>query len=304
MSIIFGPINSRRFGKSLGIDLSPNKKQCNFDCLYCELKSAKVVDSYSDIVDIDLVINEVKEVLKKYKTLDVLTITANGEPTLYPKLDELINRLNSIKKDTKSLILSNSSTIYKKDIQNSLAKVDMVKLSLDCATANCFKKLDRASKSVDLEKIKRGILEFAKEYKGELIIEILFVKGINDNLKEIKELNEFLVKLKPSRVDLSTIHRPPAYKIEPISYQDLHKLSLHFDKSLNITIAGARDSEARGYNYTKEEILQTLHLRPLTKEDIDILFSNESKEIFNTLLEDRLIEEIKSGNLTFYRSKE
>jgi len=85
---IFGPINSRRFGKSLGVDLSPEVKQCNFDCLYCELKAAKSVKSYKKILPFKQILKEIKESLKIYKDIDVLTFTANGEPTLYPQLDE------------------------------------------------------------------------------------------------------------------------------------------------------------------------------------------------------------------------
>jgi len=244
MSIIFGPINSRRFGKSLGIDLSPNTKQCNFDCLYCELKSASVVNSYSDIVSVNEVIKEIKDALKKYKDIDVLTLTANGEPTLYPHLNKLIDKINSFKGNIKTLILSNSSTIYKKEVQEALAKLDSVKLSLDCATKRCFKRLDRAIKDIDLDSIKKGMLEFSKIYKGNLIIEILFVKGINDNLEEVAKLNEFLVKLNPARVDIGTIDRPPAYDIKPISYDKLYDLSLGFSKDLHISIATKQKSKS------------------------------------------------------------
>jgi len=304
LSIIFGPVNSRRFGKSLGVDLSPSLKQCNFDCLYCELKSVKVVDTYKDVVSVDEVTKEIKEALKKYNDIDVLTLTANGEPTLYPHLNELIDKINSFKGTVKTLILSNGSTIYKKDIQEALCKLDSVKLSLDCATHSCFKKLDRAAKSVELEKIKSGMLEFAKKYRGNLLIEVLFVKGINDNLDEVAKLNEFLVKLKPKRVDIGTIDRPPAYDIKPVSYDELYNLSLGFSKELNIAIATKQKSNIEKFNYTKEQILQTLHLRPLTLDDIDMLFTKESVLRFNELLQSGKIELINSSGVEFYRSKE
>jgi len=255
LNIIFGPINSRRFGKSLGVDLSPNSKQCNFDCLYCELKAAKVVDSYSEVLNIDEIIIAIKGALKEHKEIDYLTITANGEPTLYPNLKELMQEINSFKGDIKTLILSNGSTIYNRDTQDALLEFDSVKLSLDCATQNCFKKLDRASKEVDLEQIKSGMLEFAKLFGGELLIEILFVKDINDNLQEVKKLNEFLVKLNPTRVDLSTIDRPPAYTIKPISYDKLHELSLGFNSELSVVIASKQPLSGEKFNYTKEQII-------------------------------------------------
>jgi len=304
MGIIFGPINSRRFGKSLGVDLSPNIKQCNFDCLYCELKAAKVVDNQSNTVSVSEVLNEIKNALANHKDIDVLTLTANGEPTLYPYLSDLIDEINKIKGGVKTLILTNSSTIDKLEIQEALAKLDSVKLSLDCASKKCFKKLDRASKSIDLESIKRGILEFKNNFDGDLLIEILFVKGINDSSEEIAKLNQFLLKLKPTRVDIGTIDRPPAYDIKPISYDRLHELSLGFDKSLNIAIATKQPNKKAKFDYSNEEILKTLSLRPLTKEDIETLFNEASIERLNELEAKGSINRELRGGVEFYIVKE
>ena len=291
MSITFGPILSRRFGKSLGVDLSPSKKQCNFDCLYCELKSAKRVSEYNDIVSVDEVVNAIKKALNTYPNIDFLTITANGEPTLYPHLKELMQEINNFKGNIKTLILSNSSTIYKREIQDTLMLFDVVKLSLDCATQKCFQKIDR-SLNISVEDIKKGILEFNKKYKGELNIEILFVKGVNDKIAEIKVLNEFLCKLNVNRIDISTIDRPPAYKVEPLTYKELLDISLQFDKRLPINIAYKPKKSDTKFDYSKEDILHTLSLRPLTKDNINALFSKSAKENLENLIED--------GEVKFY----
>lgn len=95
MKTIFGPINSRRFGSSLGIDLSPALKQCNFDCLYCELAPSATTDKQIEVIEVSTIINELKTHLND--KIDVITLTANGEPTLYPYLDELIDEINKIK---------------------------------------------------------------------------------------------------------------------------------------------------------------------------------------------------------------
>ena len=304
MGIIFGPVNSRRFGKSLGVDLSPNLKQCNFDCLYCELKGAKVVDNQSSVVSVSEILEEIKKALATHKDIDVLTLTANGEPTLYPYLDKLIDGINSIKGNVKTLILTNASTIGELEVQKALAKLDSVKLSLDCATEKCFKKLDRASKSVDLEAIKQGMIDFKKSFSGDLLIEVLFVKGINDNTLEVTKIDEFLRELKPTRVDIGTIDRPPAYNIKPVSYDKLYELSLGFDKSLNITIATKQPNQKAKFNYTSEQILQTLSLRPLTIDDINTLFNDNSIAKFKALKEEgRVISKFSAG-VEFFATKE
>ncbi len=304
MKTIFGPINSRRFGRSLGVDLSPDSKQCNFDCLYCELKPAKVVDRQSSVLPVSQIVADIQAALSEYKDIDVLTITANGEPTLYPHLSELMDAINQIKGSIKTLILSNASTIAQKETQEALLKFDSVKLSLDCATSKCFRKLDRPSKSVSLQAIKEGMLAFKKIFNGELIIEILIVNDLNDNLEEIEELNQFLLTLQPDRIDIGTIDRPPAYNIQPVNYEKLRELSLGFDASLPIVITAKAPKEGLKYNYSKEDLLQTLARRPLTKEDIELLFTQEAKEWLQELLEQGAVVEVPSSNTIFYRTKE
>ncbi|MEJ2438030.1 MAG: radical SAM protein [Sulfurovaceae bacterium] len=276
--ILVGPVNSRRFGKSLGIDLSPSKKQCNFDCLYCELKPAKTVDSYSDVLSVENIITALKNALAKHQDIDVITLTANGEPTLYPYLDELIDEIDRLKGDVKTLILSNGATIDKAEVQKALLKLDTVKLSLDCANAQCLKKLDRASKSIDIENIKRGMLAFKEIYNGALIVEVLFVKNINDDAQNISGLNKYLLKLQPSRIDIGSIDRPPAYDVKGLNYDELLKLSKQFDTHLPIYIVSRKLIKIKAENYSDDEILTTLANRPLTDEDIAILFDKESQE--------------------------
>ncbi len=304
MRTIFGPINSRRFGRSLGVDLSPNRKQCNFDCLYCELKAAKVVDSQRDILLVNEILDDIQTALKKYSDIDVLTITANGEPTLYPHLLELIEAINSFKGTLQTLILSNASTIAQSKVQEALKKFDNVKLSLDCATQKCFRKLDRPSKTVSLQAIKEGMLRFQKEYKGNLIIEILIVQGINDNPTELQELNNFLLELQPERIDIGTIDRPPAYEVKAVSYQKLHDLLRYFDPSLPITIAAKAPKGGLLYNYTNDELLQMLDRRPLSQEDVTELLNKASQKRLQELLSNGDIVKIKRANTLFYRRKE
>lgn len=155
-SIIFGPVPSRRFGISLGIDLSPSQKQCNFDCLYCELERAKTVNTMTTYPSVVEVVQAVKDSFSKHPKIDVITITANGEPTLYPYLAQLVEQLNKIKQSSKTLILSNGSTIYDEDIYEALLDIDIVKLSLDCVSAKCFKNLIEFTVVLILKRLLKG----------------------------------------------------------------------------------------------------------------------------------------------------
>lgn len=298
-SIIFGPIPSRRFGISLGIDLSPSKKQCNFDCLYCELKGAKTVAKMDEYPSIENVINEIKNSFEKHPKIDVITITANGEPTLYPKLNELVEEINKIKGDTKTLILSNGSTIYKEEIFNTLLKIDTVKLSLDCVSNKCFKKLDRENSSVEINKIIPSMIEFSKQTKNDFVLEILFVKTINDKNDEIELLYNAIKEINPLRVDIGTIDRPPAYKVKPVDYKFLEKVASLFE-GINVNIV-YKNRPKQIQSYSKNEILTTLKRRPLTKEDISNMFDTKSIETLEKLVNNSEITIVSSAGVEFYK---
>ena len=299
-SIIFGPIPSRRFGISLGIDLSPSKKQCNFDCLYCELEGAKTVDKMDTYPSVQEIIKAIKESFLKHPKIDVITITCNGEPTLYPKLDELVDEINKIKNQTKTLILSNGSTIYKEEVFNTLLKIDTVKLSLDCVSEKCFKKLDRQNSSVEIEKIVPAMCEFSKETKNDLVLEVLFVKDLNDKEEELELLYKSIVSINPKRVDIGTIDRPPAYEVKPVSYEFLEYVATKFE-NINVNIV-YKNRPKLIQSYNKEEIISMLKRRPLTKEDIENMFDNQSKIILEELIKNKSITIINSSGVAFYKS--
>ncbi|MDX9813355.1 MAG: radical SAM protein [Sulfurimonadaceae bacterium] len=296
---IFGPINSRRFGTSLGIDLSAYTKVCNFDCLYCELIHAAPTTKQLHSSSVDEIIDELKTQLNQ--NIDIITITANGEPTLYPYLNELIDELNKIKNKTQTLILTNSSTLNDSKIFNALLKLDQVKFSLDAISPDIFKKIDRPAKGIDIEDIIKNIIAFSEVFKGKIFIEILFVKGVNDKADELKKLNSVLLKIKNiSRVDIGTIDRPPAYSVKPLSHKELYELSLAFDKTLPIYIASRKTGQKAELFYSDEEILNTLNKRPLSLEDIEILFDKSTRDRFEQLLKEGKITTKKVGELEFF----
>jgi wyosine [tRNA(Phe)-imidazoG37] synthetase (radical SAM superfamily) len=301
MNIIFGPIHSRRFGKSLGVDLSPGKKQCNFDCLYCELDPAKTMGVQDEVLSVGEIVSAIQTALLEHEDIDFLTITANGEPTLYPYLLELIIAINSIKGKTKILILSNASTIADTKVQEALLLFDEVKLSLDCATQKCLQKLDRSHSGIDVENIKAGMLDFKSKYAGPLVIEILIVKTLNDSKEEIAKINAYLLKLQPTRIDIGTIARPPAFDVKPVTFQELLEISHLFDSTLPIYIASRKKADITASNYSDEEILETLTKRPLTQEDIDALCDEESKKRFKKLLEKEKIKPVSTNGVIFYK---
>ena len=297
---VFGPIHSRRFGNSLGIDLSPAVKQCNFDCLYCELAPAQTVMKQTSVVSVQTIIRDLQSALHEHHNIDVITLTANGEPTLYPYLVELIDELDKIKEYKEILILTNSATLINEKVFNTLLKLDQVKLSLDAVTPEVFKKIDRPHKGIDIEMLTCKVIEFSQKFTGKLYIEVLFVYGFNDTKNEVEAINKVLKKLHHiERIDIGTIDRPPAYPVQGISYGELFELSKLFDASLPIHIASRIHAESCQSHYSDDEILNTLDKRPLTYEDTKLLFDKESQKRLKNLLEMGVVITNKVGNLEF-----
>ncbi len=300
MKFIFGPVASRRFGTSLGIDLSPEHKQCNFDCLYCELAPAPAIKNYSQAHRPDEIITELKEALIEHPNTEVITLTANGEPSLYPHLDELIMKIDEIKEDKQTLILTNSATLSDQKTYESLLHLDQVKLSLDAVTPKVFEKIDRPHKSIDLDQLVESVISFSHAFTGRLFIEILFVKTLNDTQDEIEALNRVLKQVECERIDLGTIDRPPAYPIEGISYDELFCISQQFSPELPIHIASRKDVKSKPSSYTDEEIINTLDKRPLTPEDVKLLFDEASLRRLDGLLDSGKIVLKRISSLDFF----
>ncbi|HIE58336.1 MAG TPA: radical SAM protein, partial [Hydrogenothermaceae bacterium] len=294
---------SRRFGVSLGIDLSPEKKSCNFDCLYCELGKGKPTDNIYKEPNPEEILKEIKDFLSKNRQPDYITITANGEPTLYSRLDNLIGEINKIKTNSKTLILSNSSTIYKENIQKTLTKFDTVKLSLDAVSEEIFRKVDKPLKGISIHQIIKGIKNFRKIFKGKLIIEVLIVKFINDDVNEIKKLSKVLKELNPDRIDLGTIDRPPAYRVFPVSNKQLYEFAEIFEKEyLPINVVERKDIYIPEFELTEVEIINTLKKRPLTIEDIENIFSFKTLKRIEKLEEEGKIERRVINGKEFLRA--
>ncbi|EIR8270153.1 radical SAM protein [Campylobacter upsaliensis] len=295
--MIFGPVNSRRFGLSLGVDLSGAKKQCNFDCVYCELDAAKPIREQESVLSVEEILTELKAVLKKDVKFDVLTLTANGEPSLYPHLKELILELKKLIKDKKILILSNGTAVLDEEKMRTLMLCDIVKFSLDSANEKTFYKIDRALKGIDLSKMIEKMAEFRVKFSGALVMEILVVKGFNDNKEEFILLNDALAKIAPMRVDLSSIDRPPAYAVSGVDEMRLLELS-GLINSVPVFIAKRHKAIL---SFSEKELLKTLRLRPQSELDVEC-FDAKSRQNLQTLLEKGQIKSVNLAGVKFYKA--
>lgn len=223
---VFGPIKSRRLGRSLGINLF-KEKVCSFDCLYCEVdKTLTKTIERKEWIDTEKVKNEIKDYIENNGTsnLDYITFSGYGEPTLHIAMGEIIDYIKSLT-DTKVAVLTNSSLIYDKNVQKELMKADLVVPSLDAPNQDIFEKIDLPYETIDIKKIISGLIDFRKIYSGQIWLEIMVLDGINDTEEIFKEFVTIIQQIKPDKVQLNILDRSPAYSIaKKVSIEKLKKL--------------------------------------------------------------------------------
>lgn len=212
MKTVFGPVPSRRLGRSLGIDVIP-PKTCTFDCIYCESgRTTRLTVEREAFVSPDEVLQDLEAYFREHPNgADVLTFSSAGEPTLYEPLGDL---LRSIKRRFRSLpliVLTNGSLLSEAKIRHDLAAADRVVPSLDAVFQDAFESVNRPHPKLDLSLIVEGLHAFRREYRGQLHLEIMLVAGCNDQPEHLAEIRQVIDRLCPDMVELNTVVRPPAY---------------------------------------------------------------------------------------------
>ena len=206
---IFGPIPSRRLGRSLGISPLP-KKTCNYSCIYCQLgRTDRMTNKRQEFYKTEDILKEFKEYLKDSDKFDIVTVVGEGEPTLCSNLGELICGLKEMT-DKPVAVITNGALLSDPQVREELCHADMVLPSLDAYNQDIAKKIDRPYGTIRFEEEFLGLKKFCSMYQGELWLEIMLVDRINDDEESIAQFKKLLKELKYDRLYLNTPVRPPA----------------------------------------------------------------------------------------------
>lgn len=278
---LYGPVPSRRLGLSLGVDIIPSK-YCTYSCVYCQLKRTDhlTVEQHS-FYPIDDILDEIRKRLAEIDVKpDRITFSGSGEPTLNSDIGRIINEIKNLT-DVPVVVITNGSLLWMPEVRNDLSNADLVVPSLDSARPETFRNVNRPHGSLDIEKIKQGIIEFGKEFKGRIWLEILLVHGINDSEEDIRSLVDFTAELKPGRVQLNTVVRPPAEEFaQPVMSDELERIALLFQpKAEVIAEFEAKTKHTAGEHLDKSLITAMLNRRPCTLKDIVSSLAFDEKEI-------------------------
>lgn len=311
MQFCFGPVPSRRLGRSLGVDILP-RKTCNLNCIYCELGPTKtyacVRAEYTPVLEI---CREINEVIAGGVEFDALTITASGEPTLHASLGKILACARALT-DRPLTVLTNGTLFVDPAVRRDVAPADIVLPSLDAALARSFRRVDRPALCVDFEGIVSGLESLRKEFAGRIWLETLLVKGVNDTEEDLTALRHAYARIRPDAVQLNTVARPPAVSwARPLIGHELEEARAFLQQGLGVPIEIVVDSKkglAEGFHPLLErEILDMLLRRPMRQDEIADLFGcgedAVSRVITGLLAQGRVREEDFEGK-TYYRAAE
>ena len=216
VSLVYGPVPSRRLGRSLGVNNIP-PKICSYNCVYCQIGKTRMLEvNPRPFYEVDMISDHVQEKLgqaaMKGEKVDYITFVPDGETTLDINLGAEIDMVKST--GIPVAVISNASLLWQQEVRQNLLNADWISLKVDSVSEKNWQRIDRPHKSLRINDILDGISGFARVYKGKLTTETMLVRGINDSPAEIEKITKFIAGLRPSVSYLAIPIRPPSEQIE------------------------------------------------------------------------------------------
>ncbi|MEA1927415.1 MAG: radical SAM protein [Candidatus Auribacterota bacterium] len=306
---IFGPVPSRRLGFSLGVDIIPYKI-CSLNCVYCQLgPTPETTRQRKEYVQIDTVLRQLEETLRQPGRIDYITLSGSGEPTLNSRIGDLIPAIKKLTKIPVAL-LTNGTTLIQPEVREALQYLDLIVPSLDAGSEEVYQGINRPCAGLNLEGLVRGIKEFTAGFSGQVWLEIMLLKDINDSEDEVVAIGRRIAEIRPDRVQLNTAVRPPAESdVRALDTGEMEQIRISLQSRVGDipveVVAGFSGQREEAINKdVRAEILTYLERRPATLDDLTATFGlhrNEIVKYLGHLLEEDLIEEEFTGSKKSYR---
>ena len=295
MKHTYGPVPSRRLGRSLGVDLVP-KKICTYDCIYCQIGSSTLQTvGRKEYVPARFILRDVEQSLHEWgEKIDYIAISGSGEPTLNSAIGEVIQ---GIKKLTTIpvAVITNSSLLHLEEVRQALRAADVVMPSLDAVTPSVFQTINRPLPTIEIEQIIQGLAAFRGEYKGQIWLEILLCRGINDAEEEIGRMREAIRIIRPDKVQLNTVVRPGVEDYAAALPPDrMAQIKNALGAGVEIIAEFEGDRHRMPAEHIEEQVIRIIQRRPETPDDLAKALGLHDLEIVKIL--DKLAKE---GKVTY-----
>jgi wyosine [tRNA(Phe)-imidazoG37] synthetase (radical SAM superfamily) len=306
MKYLFGPVNSRRLGISLGVDLVPFKT-CSMDCVYCECgATTDLTIERREYVPTGDVIRELDSYLKDSPAIDVITFSGSGEPTLHSGIGDIIRFLKEHYPQYRIVVLTNGSLFWMEDVRKAVHDADILVPSLDAVTERGVADINRPAEGITADRILEGLAALRREFSGEIRLEIFIVPEMNDSDSELAALKQACDSIRPDIIQLNTLDRPGTVETVRKASADIIDRVTRMLHPLPVEVIGKPDysrevSPIRGD--IDESIIRTLTRRPSTSDDLakslDIRPAEVIKILARMIDEGRIKEKIQERG-TFY----
>jgi wyosine [tRNA(Phe)-imidazoG37] synthetase (radical SAM superfamily) len=263
---VFGPVPSRRLGRSLGVDLVPFKT-CTYDCIYCQLgrTSVKTIDR-KEWVPLEDVLKELRARLASKP--DCITLSGSGEPTLSLRLGELINHIQAMT-DVPVAVLTNGSLLWREDVRRDVRNADVVIPSLDAGDAAVFRAVNRPHEQISYDRMLSGLADFRQEFEGQYWLEVFLLDGYTAMEGELAKLARCADRMRPDRIHLNTVTRPPAEGFAVgVSHERMVDMAGLFRPPAEVISDSGVSRGYEEFSSSQEELLSLLQRRPCSIEDI------------------------------------
>jgi len=301
---VYGPVPSRRLGRSLGIDVVPFKV-CSYDCVYCQLGSCgKPVIERKSHINPDEILGHLSDRLKESVRADCITVAGSGEPTLNSDLGVL---LDGIKKMTGTplVVLTNGSMLWDEDVRDSIMAADVVAPSLDACDAGMFQKINRPHPGINFQKMVQGLVDFRKIWAGKIWLEIFVMEGINETRGDAEKFLSHIDRIRPDKIHINTAVRPTAEAFaKRASYDSLKEFREILGEKAEIIIPFKDAEKNGGQRDLTAEILNMLGRHPCTPGDMANGLSvsrSEILEYIEPLLKKKMIRRALTDKKNYYR---
>jgi wyosine [tRNA(Phe)-imidazoG37] synthetase (radical SAM superfamily) len=207
MKYIYGPVQSRRLGLSLGVSLTP-PKVCNFDCIYCQLgKTSELASERKEYIKVADVLLELKDWLEhntqEAERLNHITLSGCGEPTLNTGIGEFIGEVKKITA-VPVAVITNASLLNQKEVRQALIGADLIVPSLDAVSPEIFQRMNRPMPEVQMDEVIEGLVNLGKEFRGKIWLEVMVVRGVNDDLEHIRKLKDIAKIINPDKIQINS----------------------------------------------------------------------------------------------------
>jgi wyosine [tRNA(Phe)-imidazoG37] synthetase (radical SAM superfamily) len=288
MKFVFGPVPSRRLGKSLGIDPVP-LKTCNWNCVYCQLGRTKPLSNVrGEFFPPEDILAEVKQALASRTPGDIdwVTFVGSGETTMYARIGWLIAQVKSIT-SLPLAVITNGSLLYQPDVRRELFTADAVLPSLDAGNAMLYRKINRPHPAVSYKKLVDGLVAFRKEYHGKLWLEVMLVQGLNDTPGALLEIAAIVQEIRPDEVHILQPDRPPAENwVQPPDKKALLDAQAILGDVARIVQIHHGDFELQGPDSLVEAVIGIITRHPMREDElVQTLKRYAPADIANTLVE-------------------